>query len=70
MNAALECMFQETGTDPASGPVDIGRKLAEQQAGNRIWRLAGTDGAWQHVRNNGRRRKTIVSDDTSNFMND
>lgn len=29
MNAALECMFQEAGTDPVPDPVDIGRKLAE-----------------------------------------
>src|SRR5690606_9391053 len=70
MSAALECMFQEASTDPAPDPVDIGRKLAEQQAGNRIWWLAGTDRAWQHVRNDGRRRKTIVSDDAANFMND
>lgn len=69
MSAALECMFQEAGTDPTSRPVDIRRKLAEQQAGNGIRRLARTDRSGQYVRNDGSGRETIVADDTAPLMN-
>ena len=70
MHAALERVFHETRADPAPLPIDVGRELTEQQARNRIGRLARADRARQHVRHDGRRRETIVADDTTRLMND
>jgi hypothetical protein len=63
-------VFQQPGADPASGPADIGRELAEQQAGHRIGWLAGPDGSRQDVRNDGGRGKAVIADDAPRLVDD
>jgi hypothetical protein len=67
---ALEGVFQQPGSDPAPGPGNVRRELAEQQARHRIGRLAGADGSRQDVRNDRCGRKAVIADDTARLMHD
>lgn len=63
-------MFHQACANAPPGPSRIRRELAEKQAGNRIGRLPGADRPRQDRRDHGRRRETMVSDDTPGLMHD
>ena len=42
-NTALQGMFEQAGANSLADPVPIRRKLSQQQAGDRVGRLTGSD---------------------------
>jgi hypothetical protein len=48
-DAALPRMFEQADADAEAAPVQIDGKAGEQKAGDRIRRLAGSDGAGKDV---------------------
>lgn len=67
-HTALQGVLDQACADPAAGPADVCRQLAEQEARNGIGRLAGADGSRQHAWNDRGRRKAVVADDPTCFV--
>lgn len=70
INAAFEGMFDQARADPLPCPSKVSRKLAEEQAGNRIGWLAGPDRSRQDRGHDGGRSQAIVSDNPPRLMHD
>lgn len=70
MNASLQRVFDEAGTDPSPSPCRVSGKLAEKKTGNGIGRLPGADRPRQNCRDNRRWCQTVVADHPSGIMHD
>lgn len=67
-NTALKGMLDQTCSDPAPGPGDVGGELSEQQAWNWIGWLSAPDGARQQTGHHRCRCQSIIADDAARLM--
>lgn len=63
-------MLQQSRPEPKPGIGLIDRELSEQQAGDGIWRLAGSDGSWQDGRYDSGGCKPVIADNPALIMHD
>lgn len=68
-HASLQGMLHQTGAYTAASPSNISCKLAEQQAGDRVRRLAGADRPRQHARYDSGWREAVVANDSALLVN-
>jgi len=69
-HTALQRMLEQPCTNSLADPILICRELSQQQAGDRIGRLAGADRSRQCGRQDGSGGETIIANDPIGFMND
>lgn len=67
---ALECMFNETGSDASAGPSPIRGELSEKQAWNGVRRLTSSNRSGQDGWHHGRRGEAIEADHSFCLVND
>jgi hypothetical protein len=63
-------VLEQTRTDALADPAPINGKLTQQQARDRIRRLASANRTRQHGSDDPGRRQPIVADDSAILMND
>ena len=63
-------MSEQTRADSLANPILIRRKLPQQQAGNRVGRLASPDLARKYRGHDRRRCEAIITNDPIGFMDD
>ena len=63
-------MFEQAGANSLADPVLVGRELPEQQAGDGVGRLAGSDRSRQDRWHDGGWREAVIADHPMGFMDD